>query len=236
MDTARNLLLAPALSTVLVIALSPIAATAPQQSEEKILPWNGDAWSEGWGAKGSANYMRPLGDGGWKTRMLALQKAVKGGDKAVPALLTELENGSTEGRIFAAQALGFVPAKAAKDQLLTALENDKSAAVRLYSADSIGMNGLGEELKSQLEELRNKERNRDVKKHVSYVLGRGAEAIEPDVIKDLANWDAAENLDTAKLGKPAPDFELAALNGDSVRLRDFRGKSPVVLVFIYGDT
>ena len=36
------------------------------------------------------------------------------------------------------------------------------------------------------------------------------------------------------LGAEAPDFELPAVGGGTVRLSDFRGESPVVLVFFRG--
>jgi peroxiredoxin len=35
-------------------------------------------------------------------------------------------------------------------------------------------------------------------------------------------------------GEPAPDFELNDLQGNSVRLADFRGQPPVVLAFLRG--
>jgi peroxiredoxin len=35
-------------------------------------------------------------------------------------------------------------------------------------------------------------------------------------------------------GQEAPDFELPGLNGDSIRLSDFRGKKVVVLAFLRG--
>jgi thioredoxin-dependent peroxiredoxin len=39
------------------------------------------------------------------------------------------------------------------------------------------------------------------------------------------------------IGDPAPDFELPDHTGDRVRLRDFRGKSSVVLAFyVYAST
>lgn len=36
---------------------------------------------------------------------------------------------------------------------------------------------------------------------------------------------------TAEIGELAPDFELSNQHGESVKLSDFRGKKPVVLVF-----
>lgn len=38
------------------------------------------------------------------------------------------------------------------------------------------------------------------------------------------------------VGEPAPDFELRDQDGNSVRLADFRGKSPVVLIFYPKDS
>lgn len=41
--------------------------------------------------------------------------------------------------------------------------------------------------------------------------------------------------DMLKVGSEAPQFVLAAENGDTVRLADFREKNPVVLIFYPGD-
>jgi peroxiredoxin Q/BCP len=38
-----------------------------------------------------------------------------------------------------------------------------------------------------------------------------------------------------RTGEPAPDFELADENGTTVRLSDYNGKSPVVLIFYPAD-
>ncbi len=35
-------------------------------------------------------------------------------------------------------------------------------------------------------------------------------------------------------GEPAPDFELMDVNGNRVRLSDYRGSKPVVLAFLRG--
>ncbi|MBN2555040.1 MAG: redoxin domain-containing protein [Anaerolineales bacterium] len=37
-----------------------------------------------------------------------------------------------------------------------------------------------------------------------------------------------------ELSTPAPDFELSGFDGTAIRLSDFRGKQPVVLVFNRG--
>lgn len=38
-----------------------------------------------------------------------------------------------------------------------------------------------------------------------------------------------------QLGKPAPDFELPDQNGNVVKLSDYRGRHPVLLIFVRGD-
>ena len=209
---------------------------APPAEPAEIIQWVAHRWKgSDWGADGSARYMRPLGNSGWKARMRGLQSLVAAGDAALPALHAALADANDETRIFAAQTLGFVPSASSSEPLLAALRKDKSAPVRLYAADSLGMIGAAGDLKEELQAIRAKEENRDVKKHLGYALGRGANAIEPSIVEKLKNWDAS-NIDVAEIGKMAPDFELDALNGDTVRLSDFKGKSPVVLVFIYGDT
>lgn len=50
--------------------------------------------------------------------------------------------------------------------------------------------------------------------------------------KEHAAWQAKYDAHAPKAGNPAPDFELSDVDGEhSVRLSDFRGKMPVVLVF-----
>jgi RNA polymerase sigma factor (sigma-70 family) len=49
--------------------------------------------------------------------------------------------------------------------------------------------------------------------------------------KALLKYDPAQ-IDTARLGKLAPDFSLTDISGRTYRLSDFRGKQPVLLVFI----
>ena len=45
---------------------------------------------------------------------------------------------------------------------------------------------------------------------------------------------AATELDRVKVGQAAPDFTLENVEGQAVKLSDFRGKKAVVLVFYRG--
>lgn len=49
---------------------------------------------------------------------------------------------------------------------------------------------------------------------------------------EVAGWQKENNPKAPKVGEMAPDFELKDLHGkESVRLSDFKGKRPVVLLF-----
>ena len=58
---------------------------------------------------------------------------------------------------------------------------------------------------------------------------------ESAAVKDAwASYDLSQ-MDSAKEGKPAPDFALADAAGQIYRLSEFRGKKTVVLTFILQD-
>ena len=178
-------------------------------------------------------YMRPLDDAGWKARMSAFQKLAAMGEKAVPALSDALANGEPETRVFAAQALGLMADPKAKPALEAALK-DKTAAVRLYALDALSMFGKlapTDELKA----VKEKDANRDVKAHVGFALDRDDKPDPVALRKALAGFDLAR-MNTAVVGKAAPEFELTDATGKTYRLADLKGKKAVVLVFVYGDT
>ena len=93
----------------------------------------------------------------------------------------------------------------------------------------------GADLNELIKSLQAKERNGDVRKHMDYALERNKDPLHKEVARSLRDWDPA-TMDTARVGQPAPDFELSTISGQRTRLSQFRGKRPVVLVFIYGDT
>lgn len=178
--------------------------------------------------------MRHSDDGGWKARMLALQGFVRSGEAAVPVLQDALGSDDVSQRILAAQALGYLAPHAEVERLTDALANEPSPTVRLYLVDAIGMHGeAGRSF--DWDSFLEGEANRDVRKHVGYVREREGRVVDSTVVEELASWDPS-GMDTAVVGRPAPDFELTSAQGDRVKLSDFRGEKSVVLVFIYGDT
>ena len=221
------------------LALSPSHATgqpqkgktAPQNLEDFSKAWDESTWEKTFRTTPN-KYMRPLGDEGWKVRMRALQGVVGQGKEAIPTLLEALKDKDVLRRIFAAQALGYLAPDVPTEPLLEAAKNDPDAAVRLYAVDALGMKG---DKTVDFDALMSAERGGDVRKHLNYAKERKGERVEAAVIKRLTDWNPA-TMDSAILGKLAPDFELKAATGETVKLSSYRGKSAVVLVFVYGDT
>jgi HEAT repeat protein len=155
------------------------------------------------------------------------------GDRAVPTLTETLANAAPETRIFAAQALAFLADPASRPALETALK-DATPAVRLYALDALSMFGKLEAT-DQLRLLREKDPNRDVRSHAGFALDRDDQPKPAAIRQRLLDYDLAR-MDTARVGRPAPDFELTDALGKTYSLKQFRGKQAVVLVFVYGDT
>lgn len=204
------------------------AAGEPQQPSEALAEFQ-----KAWKPLTGRQYMRPLDDAGWKARLEALQNLARAADKAVPALTDALKKGDDETRVFAAQALALLPDPAAKASLAEALR-DKHPAVRLYAFDALSMFGkLPEE--EPYRTLRQKDANRDVRSHAAFAMDRDDKP-QPEAIRQALRDYDAKKMGTAKVGEKAPAFTLASAAGKEVRLSDFRGKKPVVLIFVYGDT
>jgi len=184
--------------------------------------------------KAEKGHMRPRDDRGWKARMRAMRDLAGLGAAAVPALVRALDNADPEVRGFAAQALGFLGDARAAERLGRTLAEDQVPVARLYAADSLGMIG-GLRPKPLLERIEAEDPNKDVRAHMRFALERKGEALAEKVRDDLRSFDLTR-LDTAEVGKAAPDFTLTDALDQVYRLSDFRGKKAVVLLFIYGDT
>ena len=214
-------------------------AAKPQRSPAEWLARFGRQWDEAaWAPKPPARpaaYLRPLDDDGWKERWRARQALIAAGTDSLDALVKALHAPDAPTRILAAESLGYLGAEIPRDALLDAARQDVDAAVRLYTIDSLGMSGHAGDLAAELENLVKTEKNRDIKLHLGYALDRKGERLSPEAVSKLVKWDA-DQIDSAKLNQPAPDFELASISGQIVRLSQFRGQKAVVLVFVYGDT
>ena len=222
---------------LLTIVISPAAASEPAASPEQILETFSSRWKESdWTSPSrtrSRGYMRPLDDEGWQVRMRTIQDLVLHGRKSVPVLLKALKSPNDALRILAAQTLGYLTFEVPVEPLLEAARSDKNPSVRLYAVDALGMQGHAGEIDWQA--IRENEKNGDVRKHIGYAVERKNSGLQQAVVETLTQWDI-QSINTASVGKKAPDFELTSATGKKVRLSDYQGKQAVVLVFIYGDT
>ncbi len=237
MALSRRMLVVSALLALFSPATAPgappSAADVKSAFDAFNRDWDDAVWEPESGGR-FARYMRPLSDQGWKRRMLALQAIAAAGEAAIPVVEDRLRNGSDPERILAAQSAGFLGGEALHEALVATAEKDATAATRLYAFDALGMLGLAHD-SNELTRWEESETNRDARKHLNYVAKRGENKLDPSFVATLRGWDASQ-MDSAKLGALAPDFTLPDLKGDPIRLSDYRGKSAVVLVFVYGDT
>ena len=180
-----------------------------------------------------SNHIRATDDEGWKVRAETLKQLVAGGEASIPAIEKALTDGNAPTRILAAQAIGYLAPLADIKTLTEVAQNDTDPAVRLYAVDAIGMSGHGKD--AQWATMISNEKNRDVLKHINYAKSRGAEGVEEAVTASLAQMPV-EQIDSAKVGEAAPDFTLRSVDGTEYSLSQYKGKQPVVLIFIYGDT
>ena len=197
--------------------------------EEFSDAWNQQGWNQ---PAGRRQYLRTMQDDCWKARMAVLQTAANGDPDNVKTLLTALNHEDVGTRVVAAQAIGYCTGEFPVETLIEKIKSDESAAVRLYVIDSLAMHGVIN-IADRLGDWQAS--NRDVKMHLAYAYGRDGAKIKPKIVDTLRDFDL-EQLDSAAVGQPAPEFEMSELNGESIKLSDYLGKQSVVLVFIYGDT
>ena len=166
-----------------------------------------------------------------KVRMECLARLMRIGPAAVPVLIDRLkdEKAPPYTRAFAAQALGLLADARARPALLRAIE-DKDGFVRAHARIALGRLGRLKET-PRLRELAGKDPTSGAYVELMFALTRDDEPNPEPIRKALRDYDLAR-MDGAHLGKPAPDFMLADASGKMWHLRQFRGKKPVVLVFL----
>ena len=213
----------------------PKTSTGQDINAENLLSEFSKTWDESKWEKDfrGSNHIRETGEAGWKLRALTLKQLVAGGETSIPAIEKSLATGNAPTRILAAQAIGYLASFANIEKLTAIVQNDVNPAVRLYAVDAIGMSGRGNDV--NFDALTKNEKNRDVLKHINYAKSRGAEGVKKSVTTSLAQM-AEDSIDSAEVGQRAPDFTLNSVDGTKFSLSQFKGKQPVVLIFIYGDT
>lgn len=168
------------------------------------------------------------GNPGWKVRMRSLTQLAKIGPAVVPALADALKTGSPSTREFAAQALGMFAEASARPALEQALKDPK-ATVRIYAIRAL--RSFGPLTPAKRYEKMTSDPDRNVRATIRSALERKDKSNADALRRAWAEYDLTK-MNTARIGKPAPDFALTTFGGKRVKLSDFRGKQTVVLRFI----
>lgn len=176
-----------------------------------------------------------LNDGDWRVRTLAVRDLVCLGADASATLINALHDTNPQVRYAAAMTLGIIRETNAVPTLEATLRNDSDSIVRSQAAVALGQIGQKKSL-AVLCQAQTEDKSRDVQHQAEL----SAYAIEHGFVATAELAAAYRRLDETRfnkvrVGKPAIDFELPDTEGRLWRLSDFRGKKPVVLIWIFAD-
>jgi len=172
-------------------------------------------------------------DSDWWVRTLVLRDLVRAGD--AKAMIASLTDTNPHVRQISAMALGILRVQAAVPALIRLLQEDAEPLVRSQAAVSLGQIGDKSALPA-VQGARQADKQRDVQHQcelAAYALREGKPAT-PDLARAYAALDERQ-FDRVRVGDAAPDFALPDTDGRMWRLADYRGKTPVVLIWVFAD-
>ncbi len=176
-----------------------------------------------------------LDDEDWRVRTLAVRDLVRLGPSATSALVRALDDKNEHVRHVAAMVLGITRATNAVPALEKTLREDRDSVVRSQAAIALGQIGQRSSL-AAVQAAQKEDKSRDVQHQAelaAYAIEHGKTAT-PELAQAYAALDETR-FGRVKVGRPAPDFQLPDTEGRIWRLSDFRGKKPVVLIWIFAD-
>ena len=206
------------------------------QMRQEIAPILEDFTRIDWNSRRSMSYEN-LSDKAWKVRLNSEKRLIAFGEPAVPMLLEALSSENPHVRALVSLVLGIMGDKSAVSSLIARLQDDDES-VRLYAAEALGR--LGDASAQDALEKALGDRSSHVANYAKLALKRLKGEIkinqETEPLKEqfLSNLDESA-WDTAHLNKAAPDFSLLDSDGNRVRLKDYKDKKNVVLVFLLAD-
>jgi peroxiredoxin len=131
--------------------------------------------------------------------------------------------------------LGIARATNAVVALEKTLREDSDSVVRSQAAIGLGQIGQRSSL-AAVQAAQTDDKSKDVQHQAElavYAIEHGKTAT-PDVARAWAALDETK-FGRLEVGQPAPDFQLPDTEGRTWRLADFRGKKPVVLIWVFAD-
>lgn len=176
-----------------------------------------------------------LNDTDWRVRTLAVRDLVRAGQAAEPGLIAALKHTNAHLRHVAAMTLGIVRSTNAVPALEITLKDDADDVVRAQAAAALWQIGVSSSLPA-LRTAEKEDKSKDVKHQAAlaaYAIERG-HAATPQLAAAYHALDESR-FGSVRAGQSAPDFQLPDTEGRPWRLSDFRGKQPVVLIWIFAD-
>lgn len=176
-----------------------------------------------------------LKDEDWRIRTLAVRDLVRLGSNLSANLAFGLDDPSPHVRHVTAMALGILRATNAVPALETSLLKEADSVVRSQAAIALGQIMQKSSL-ALLRQVEAGDKSRDVRHQAelaAYAVDQGITAT-PELAAAYRDLDESR-FNIIQVGKPAVDFDLPDTDGRSWRLSDFRGKNPVVLIWIFAD-
>jgi hypothetical protein len=164
---------------------------------------------------------------GWQDRVALEFEIINAAD--LKALRRALKDDDPFVRAIAARALGILSDKESADALAELVKGDKEYHVRIRAVESLGYL----KTKPEVIELATKDRDGGV----SWVAKLAADQLKSDTdyAKQLRDAYATgikrEVMETAVVGKPAPDFTAVTSEGKPFKLSTILGKKPIAIYF-----
>lgn len=181
------------------------------------------------GGKGVAD----LNDDAWRVRLLAIRDLVRLDSAA--DLKAGLCDENRHVRHVCVTAAGILGHRELGEDLLKLLTDDPDPIVRGRAALALGQIGH-KKAEPILKKISEEGKGRNIR-HMAKLGFERLKTGEKSGADDIAAWFGLDEkkFRLAKVGKPAPDFELKDTDGRVWRLSDFKGKKTVVLIWIFAD-
>jgi hypothetical protein len=164
---------------------------------------------------------------GWKDRVAADYAVINDAD--LKSLRAALGDGDPFVRAIAAYALGVREDQASADALAELVKSDKEYVVRIRAIEALALL----KMKPEVIELAKKDRDPGVPFVAKLVAGQIKS--DRDYAKEIRQSYAAgiklEEMGSAVVGKPAPDFTTLTIDGKAFQLSSVLGKKPIAIYF-----
>jgi len=131
--------------------------------------------------------------------------------------------------------LGILRATNAVPALEKVLRENTGSVVRSQATIALGQIGLRDSL-AAVQATQREDKSKDVQHQAelaAYAIEHGQTAT-PELAQAYAALDESK-FGRVQVGQPASDFQLTDTEGKVWRLSDFRGKKPVVLIWVFAD-